>query len=331
MFRKISNKTLLIIFAILVIIAIAVYLYDSHKGERTFKSELFRVDSASVTAITIYKKGAGKDFIKLVKAGNAWDIQVGNKHYPADTSMLKNMLHALTKITPERVAGSDKESWKEFEMTDSLSTRVVVEQGSNVVADFRVGRLSFSQGRNRQSNNGYGMEVKSHIRVPGDDDVYVVDGFLSSMFNDNPARYRYRQVVRFDKKDVTKMSFVYPGDSSFNLVRDGNKWLLNGQPPDSALTERWLTTVSTMSNAEFADNDNLPFNMPYSLRIEGNNMRAIDVKGAMDPAAKKYYVTSSENTSAVFGGSSSYLFNQVFPGKQKFFEAPKADKKKEKK
>jgi hypothetical protein len=330
MFRKINNKTLLVLFAILAIAAIIVYVYDSNKGERTFRSELFKVDSAAVTSITIYKKGSEKDFIKLIKTGKGWEIQIQKKQYPADTTTIKSILQVLTRVSPERVAGSDKSSWKEFEITDSLSRRVVVEQGKDVTADFRTGKVSFSQDRSRQSYNGSGMEVKSHIRVPGDDRVYVVDGYLSVMFYDNPSLYRNRLVMKLDKKNLTKLSFIYPGDSSFFLLKEGKKWFLNDQPADSALTEQWLNSMSFLSNGDFADEEAQPFSFPFNLRIEGNNMSVIEVKGAADIVAKKYFVRSSANPSAVFGGVSPGLFNQVFPGKNKFLEAKESTKKKNK-
>ena len=330
MFRKINNKTLLIIFAILAVVVVAVYFYDQKTGERTFKSELFTVDSAAVTSITIYAKGTTGEFLKLNKTGNGWEIQSKNKKYPADTSTIRNFIHSLVKITPERVAGTDRSSWKEYEITDSLCSRVVVEQGDEVAADFRTGKVSFSQNKSRQNYGNYGMEVKSHVRVSGDDRVYVVDGFLSMMFADDVSRYRNKMVVKLDKKDITRISFIYPGDSSFMLVREGQKWFLNDKPADSTLTEQWLNSLAYLTNSEFADEEAQPFTYPFNLRIEGNNMNVIDVSGAEDTAAKKYFVKSTFNPSAVFVGSAASLFDKVFPGKDKFLADKKPGQKEKK-
>ena len=106
MFRKINNKTLLIIFAILAIVAVIVYFFDQRRGERTFKDELFKVDSSAVTSITIYSKGKENEFMKLNKTGSAWEIQVQKKKYPADSSVIQNILQALAHVKAERVAGT---------------------------------------------------------------------------------------------------------------------------------------------------------------------------------------------------------------------------------
>jgi len=318
MFRKINNRTLLIIFALLAALAVAVYVFDRRKGDRTFRSELFTVDSAAVTSVTIYPKGKGGEFLKLNKAGKTWEILSGKKRYPADSNAVQNILHALAHITPERVAGTDKASWKTYEITDSLGTRVVVEQGTEKSADFRVGKLSFSQDRSMQNYGGNrNMSVKSHIRVADDDRVYVVDGFLSMMFSDNPAQYRNRSLFRTDKSRLTKLTFTYPGDSSFTLNRNGSKWLVNNLPADSAGTEKYLNAIASVMGNEFAEDAAFP-RFGYTLKIEGNNMSPVEVYGAIDQSLKKYYVKSTSNAAAVFGSSTPDLFNQVFPGMKKF-------------
>jgi hypothetical protein len=111
------------------------------------------------------------------------------------------------------------------------------------------------------------------------------------------------------------------------LLREGSKWFLNDKPADSALTEQWLNSIAFLSNAEFADEESQPFTFPFNLKIEGSNMNVIDVRGAKDTAAKRYFVKSTFNPSAVFGGSSANLFNQVFPGKNKFLETKIPEKR----
>ncbi len=320
MFRKITNRSLLIIFTVLAALVVFIFIYDRQKGDRTFKSELFIVDSAAVTSITIYPKGNGTDVLKLIKSGGkGWEISHMNKRYPADSGIMQRILQVLAHVLPERVAGTDRSNWKDYEITDSLGTRVVVEQGQKVAADFRVGKISFSQDRSPQNYGGrQNMSAKSHIRVAGDERVYVVDGFLSMMFADNPSQYRSRVIFRLDKSLVTKLTFIYPGDSSFVLSRSGSKWSVNNAPADSAETEKYLNSVATTMGNEFAgENDLIPvFN--YTLKVEGNNMSPVEVHGAINPGMKKYYVKSDYNSSATFGSSAPNLFNQIFPSGKRF-------------
>jgi hypothetical protein len=329
MFRKINNRTLLIIFALLAVLVVAMLVYDRRKGERTFKSELFKIDSAAVSSVTVYPKGKTGEFVKLVKAGKGWEIISGKKTHPADTSVVKSILQVLSHVTPERVAGTGRESWKEFEITDSLGSRIVVEQGNEVSADFRVGKLSFSQDRGMQNYGGNrNMSVKSHVRVAGDDRVYIVDGFLSVMFPENPSQYRNRILCRIDKNQAAKLTFTYPGDSSFVLARNGTGWLINGEHADSAAAENYLGSIAGTTGSEFADDGAFPPVFPFTLRIEGNSMAPVEVYGAIDPGSKKYFLKSALNPASVFGSSTPNLFSQVFPGKGRFSGQPQAPLKK---
>lgn len=317
--KKIKNSTLLIIFCILALVSAAVYFYDRNKGERTFKSELFTIDSAGVSSIKIYAKGNTGEMVVLERAGKNWNVKVKDKNFEADTSVVRQLISAVRNAMPERVAGTDPSAWHDLEIDDSASTRVVIEQGNDVVADFRVGKISFSQGNN---NQGYGgrqnMSIKSHIRIAGDDKVYVVDGFLSMMFRDQPSAYRNRNICRLNKSLVNKLTFVYPGDSSFIMQRQGNGWLIGDKPADSAKTESFLQSLANLANSEFADDAGVPVTYPYLLKIEGNNMTTIEIKGSIDPQSNRYFIHSTFNPGAVFGSASPSLFNQVFPGKKRF-------------
>jgi hypothetical protein len=319
MFRRLNNKILLILFAILAIVMVAIYLYDRKTGDRTFRSDLFAVDTASVTAVKIFPKGKTTDPVILEKSGKKWLIKSGGKSYPADSSAISSMLSSIANVTAERVAASDKEGWKGLEITDSLGRHVVVEQGGNVAADFVVGKISFSQSQNQQYRGGnQGFSVKSHIRVAGDDRVYVVDGFLSMLFSDQPGQYRNKVICRFDQKLATRLTFVYPGDSSFVLEQSMNGWMINGKPADSAKTANYLNAISSTSGNEFADEGTLPVTYPYSLKIEGNNMPPIEITGAIDPVKKMYYIRSNANTQAVFGSANTSLFGRIFASKSTF-------------
>lgn len=317
--KNIKNSTLLIIFGLLVVISAAVYFYDRNKGERSFKSELFSIDSSSVTSIKIYAKGKSGEVLMLEGSGKNWHVKFKNKSYPADTSTIQQLIGAIRRAIPERVAGTDQSAWKELEITDSASTRVVVDQGNVTVAYFRVGKLSMSQSSQGSGYGGrQGMTVKSHIRVAGDERVYVVDGFLSMMFRNEPSLYRNRMVCRFDKNLVTKLTFVYPGDSSFVMQKQGTMWMIGDRPADSVKTMTFINSLANAANNEFADESNMPVTFPYQLRVDGNSMPAVELNGAVDNAARRYFVKSSMNPGAVFGSASPSLFNQVFPGNDKF-------------
>jgi hypothetical protein len=328
MFKKINNKILLLIFVVLAALVVYMLIDDNKKGERTFKSELFIVDSAKVDKITIYPKGKNKSEINLIKTGKSWEIKNNNKTFPADTMVIQNILQTLSNVKTIRVAGTDKSTWKEFEITDTSATRVVVEQDKEITADFRYGKISYSQNRQSQYYGGNrNVSVNSYIRLAGDDKVYVVDGFFPMVFSNQVSQFRIKTVFRFDKNLLTKLTFIYPGDSSFVLMRKENKWLMNEQPVDSAITESFINSLANTNNSDFAD-DLIHFpSVSHRLIIDGNNMNPIEVKGVADTLSKKYYLNSSFNSSVNFCSDNPYLFNNIFVSASKFKVKKDSDKK----
>jgi hypothetical protein len=319
--KNIKNSTLLIIFGVLALIVFLFFFYDSKRGERSFRCELFTIDSARVSRFTIYPKNRNMQALVLSGSGRDWKISGGNKSWAADTTIPQHLISSLLRAKPEGVAGTDKSYWKELGVTDTSSIRVVVEQGKDVAADFRVGTISYSRdGQNLYGRQG--MSVKSHLRVAGDDRVYVVDGFLSIAFRDDVSAYRVKQLCRFDRNQVNKLTLIYPGDSSFVLLKQENKWVINGKPADSAATANYLTSLANLSNSEFADETEIPLTYSHTLRIEGTNIPVIELQGMANEAAKKYFVKSNMNSSAIFGGANSSLFRMVFQSKEKFLNPP---------
>lgn len=317
MLKKLNIRILLLVAVVLAGIVITTYLLDNRKGDRTFKSELLSVDTSSATAIRIFPKGGKGDPLRLERSGNQWEIIAGKKRYPADSSAMRSILGSLVSLKAERVAASDPSGWKTFEIDDSLARRVVVEQNGQTVADFMTGKVSFIQNRSNPYGN-QGFITKSHVRLPDDDRVYVVDGFLSMLFTDQPSMYRFRQVCVFDRNRASKLLFIYPGDSSFQLTKSGTRWLVDGRPADSARTAQFIGSISATSHSEFADADSVPLTFPYRLRIEGDGMTAIEISGAADPVKNTWYIRSSANPGAVFSSTGTGLFSRIFVPRSRF-------------
>jgi len=75
--------------------------------------------------------------------------------------------------------------------------------------------------------------IQSHVRVADDDKVYLVDGYLSLMFNNNPSMYRDKNICRFQEDQPLGLLFIYPADSSFVLTKTGNNWYVDDIRADS--------------------------------------------------------------------------------------------------
>jgi hypothetical protein len=329
MYKKLNLKTLAIILVILIVAAVAVYLSDSKKGERSFRARMVDADTSKITTVVIYPRAEKENAIELKKESDGWKVISGTDVYPADEIMVRNMMALLADLKPQRLAATEKSRWKEFDLTDSAATRVKLYTGKKLATNLYVGRFSYQPPKNQNPYN-YGQQgtMSTFVRLADEKNVYSVEGFLAMSFGRGINDYRKKIVTRFNKQDISKLSFTYPADSSFALVREGNNWMVNGLVCDSASVATYFNTLSMLSSSYFVDNKKQPDNQPvFTLNIEGNNfVTPIVVKAFESDSTIRYIVSTSLNKGAYFSGKDNNLVNKIFVSKNRFFkQQEKAD------
>ncbi len=323
MFKKLKLRSLLIIFIVLLILVLAIFYIDSRKGERSFRAVIVDVDTSKVTSIVIYPRMNKEEPIEILRKGSLWKINYGDKLLNADNDAVENMLTTLLELKPRRIAATDKSKWNEFEVDDSLSTRVQLLTGKKMGADLYIGRFSYQQPKGQMADyyNRRGT-ITTCVRLADDKIVYVVEGYLSMAFNRDVNDFRNKSVIRSDKNNWTRLSFGYPSDSSFALVKEGDKWMADGLLADSASVNEYFNSISWLSSQNFIDDQQPASSEPlFTLKIDGNNfVKPIQFKAFEADTVNKYLITSSLNEGAYFSGSKSKLAEKIFAGKRKFIK-----------
>jgi hypothetical protein len=301
-----NNKTLGIVFGILLIIVAVIFISQSGKNERTFREVLVDIDTSAVTEVLIYPKSKKPNEVKLFKDKNEWRVTLPSGGTAKVTDQRMTSLFAqLLAIQPKRLAARDESKWNELQV-DSTGSRVKVFEGYDLALDLVIGRFQFQQPRT----------MNTYVRLYNDKDVYEVDGFLDMTFNQGANVFRDGTVINSDYKDWKQIQFIYPADSSFQLVNNGNKWLLNGNPTDSTKTVNYLNRLRNLTNTSFVDDKKISTSTipTFSLNITTNDMKFIEVKCYEDSTST--IIHSSQNPEAWFDGAS--LTKTIFVGKSTF-------------
>jgi hypothetical protein len=310
MFKNISSKNLLIIFVILLVIAVFFIYYDSSHEVRTFKKDIVNIDTSAVTAISIYPKTTNHKEVRLFKEGNYWEVRLeNNKSAPAEESKIKNLLNQLVELKANSVAAQEESKWDEYQV-DSTGTRVKVFEGNDNTLDIILGKFSYRQPRS----------MASYVRVKGDENVYEVNGFLEFAFNQKPNYFRNSTIVNDDFSTWEKLTYIYPADSSFRMVKDtSGYWTINNVRTDSAKTANFLRTLSHTSGSEFIDDPDrsLLGKANYTLTIESS---AAGLGGAITVSAysDQLIIHSSQNPDSYFDGNTNSIWEKIFVGKNYF-------------
>ncbi|RLD58545.1 MAG: hypothetical protein DRJ05_07860 [Bacteroidetes bacterium] len=317
--KFLNTKTLVI----LLIIVLGIYfLSDMFENEdRTFRSDLVSIDTAEITKIVIVPKIGGGDEISLIRTGSSWDLKSAGKSYKSDGAVIKNVLARLSLLKPERVAATNRSKWKGFEVTDSTSTRVKLYVGDKVGTEIYIGKFSYTQppqGQGQMQQRQQQGKMSTHVRLAGEDEVYVVDGFLKMEIQANVDAYRDKTLVAVNNNDLTKLTFKYPDNDNFTLSLENNKWVINGMEADSANTAKYLQKLSKVTSNSFIDNINAVGSTPsHYVKFEGKNMLPVEIKAfpIMD-TINKFVVTTSRIPDAKFSGGKNNLFENIFPVKE---------------
>ncbi len=269
MYRKINIKILAGVFVVLLVVAVMVEMIDMRKGSRTFKQDLVNVNADEITAVEVDAKSAGGKPVTLKKENDVWKVEADGKTYRADQPVAGSMIAQLNDMKPKSLVTTDKDRWKEFEVTDSLGTRVKLFKGNDLVADVIFGKFSYSQPQT----------MTSYVRLAGENDVYGVNGMLAMSFNRNANSFRDKTLINSNSSDWNKLTFTYPADSSFTMEKVNNKWMVDGAVADSASVAQYFNSIARLDDSKFAAND--PSGQPtHRLKIEGNNnMEPLEVTG----------------------------------------------------
>ncbi|MEM1324220.1 MAG: DUF4340 domain-containing protein [Bacteroidota bacterium] len=299
-----NNKTLLLIFAALVLLYLGSQLMGGKK-ERSFDPEIVNIDTTVVDRIVFHPKADEFKEVRLEKGAEGWMISKETVTVPAQGSAVSAMLSELRNIRASRIAAKSEEKWGEYEVDAATGNRVQVYKGAEVLADLVIGRFAF----NPQARSG-----TSYLRLNDQPDVYAVDGFLSAGLSRGFNSFRDASLVKFNKDDITSLQFL--GMESFNLNKGpDNQWLADGNPVDSAKVANFLNNIQNVNGSNFSDGvvASALGDPVQSLSISGNNMTApIKVDCYAVSGQQQPFLLHSTLNDAYFTSDSTGLFTRLF-------------------
>lgn len=318
MFKKVNIKWLMGLFVALLALVVILLLNDSKKGSRSFKSDLTDLDTSKVTQIIITPKSKQEEVI-LKREDTYWKIKVDDKWYNADKRQVKNMLASLSDLKAKRLAANEKSRWKDFEVTDSLATRVEVLGGKKTLVDIYLGKFSFQQIPSRNPYQRPQNSMTTYVRLSGEKEVYSVDGMLSMSFNRAASDFRDNTIVNVNKNNLEKITLTSSSET-INMVKEENNWLVDGLVADSTAAAKYINSLTRLSNSNFIDEGMIVEQQPaYSLKLEGEDIQTITIQAFEADTANGYAIESSLNPGSYFSSKKSGLFDKIFIKREKLF------------
>jgi hypothetical protein len=297
-----------------------VFVWGGDKNERTFRDQLVTIDTASVTEIVIYPKAKQNGEVKIFKGEEGWKVKLKeNLTASVPDEKITGLFTQLLSIKPQRLAARGKDKFESFQV-DSAGTRVKVFEEDDETLDIILGRFNFQQQPQQPGVPNFGRQqpkMSTYVRLGGDNDIYEVDGFLETYFNQEPNSFRNGFVIKSDFNKWNQLTFSYPADTSFQLIKMSDDWFANDNKADSVKTANFLRQLANLRSNSFindVDADKLGAS-DYKLSIKTEEGEDIIINAYFNQG--KYIIHSSQNSESYFDGNNAKLGEKIFVGMSK--------------
>lgn len=189
MLEKLNPRTLLLLTGILAILAVAGTVRRHKTAAGNFDATPTRtIDTAAVTSVVIWPQYVFVNRTNtLERTADGWTITRDGAVMPASQQAVREMLSALIGIRASRVVSHSEADWGRYGLDAETGTRINVYAGSQLLLDFRLGRLSMfnRDGSDPEITAKIGFDpqyIDTYMRIEGDPTVYMADGFFSHSF-----------------------------------------------------------------------------------------------------------------------------------------------------
>jgi len=318
MIKKLSNKQLLFVLGVALFIYGVTTFIRNMKGENTFHTALIpKIDSAQINGMLIFPKKKGSKVISFTYNGKEWRVSQGDINARCEPRSTGYVIQQLKQVSPDRLAANDVEHWKDFDVTDTGGTRVVLLHDKDTVVDVMVGRFSYITQERR------GM---TYVRLRDQKEVYGVEGFLAMNIAEDFNAWRDRKILKGEPQAWDKISFMYP-DSGFVVTHDTTGWKVDGSTPDSLARATIMTAMTQQNFGTFIDKfDTNKKPAAYSVKFESKSEGTFIVKAYDNDSLTNHIITSSINPGSYMNGNNNNMFHALFVSKKIFFHHPEQPK-----
>jgi hypothetical protein len=285
------------LFVILLIIA---FLVMQKPGERSATSAssglLYTVDSLSIDKIEIKAPASS---LVLEKRGVEWFV-TKPVNYKADQAAIGHIIHQIKNLEIKNIVSDKPEKQAVFQVDQTGIQVTVFEKGTEKIA-FILGKMA-------------GSYTESYARKLNSNDVLIVEGASSYMFDRQVKEWRDKTIFTTPKESVKDIRYQY-GDTIFNLTNSDSIWYVGKDKAQQSVVDGLLTSLSNLQADDFIDSTLSP-KVTAMIAYGG-----VQIRFSFDKTMNKYYVQSS--TSPQWFVLEQWKASQILKRKKEIVESNK--------
>jgi len=320
-----NNKRLLYLLLGLIAILFLTILIKIPKEKATLKSRIVEFDTSEVSKIILYPRVSNGKAVEFNKKISKWTVQQDNIISATQEGAVQNLFSEALNLKPQSLAAVNKSKWKEFELTDSLATRIkFLDKKGKILADLMIGKFNYRQQDNPNGGyNGNNVQITSFVRLYSEQKIYAVDGLLSFSFNIKFDDWRDKTFIKSNTNDITNIRFIFPADSSYTLNKKDKVWRIADKIADSTSVANYLVSLGILNGENFKNDFKPDLSPVYQMSIEGNNLLNISIKCFKGDGIDEYILNSSLNPDVYFTAQKNGIFEKLFKSQNLFLKKVK--------
>ena len=257
---------------------------------------LFTVDSLSVDKIEIKTPASS---LLLEKRGVEWFV-AKPINYKADQANVCQIIHQIKNLEIKNIVSSKPEKHSVFQV-DQTGTQVTVYEKGVEKASFVLGKMAASYS-------------ESYARRLNSNDVFLVEGASSYMFNRPVKDWRDKTILTTPKESIKELRYQY-GDTTFTITFSDSAWFAGKDKAQQSVVEGILSSLSNLQADDFIDSTVSP-KVTAMIAYAGAQLRF-----SFNKTVNKYYVQSSN--SPQWFVLEQWKANQILKRKKEIVETSK--------
>lgn len=292
---------LIVLFAIIIYVA---FRYFAKERDPNFSATFIQLDTTSVKSFIISSQAKE---LSLRREDEQWIASNGHVYIKAPADLMDSLLGTLRHIKTQFIATQSPKDWSEYEVNESLGTRIQVYDAQGLSEDFIVGKTQITPAG----------QTLSYVRFANGEEVYAVEGTPMRHLRLHFEDFRNKNILQFSNTEDVQEFFYETPDTLLQFQRTARGWMLGASLLDSVKMERYLQSLNGLQGDTFADDfDEVEQaeQLYMTLTIfDGEDEEQFVIHCFRDSTRQMPFVLhSNQNSEAYFASDSLGLYRIIF-------------------
>lgn len=295
---KLSNQNLLLILALMIAALLVVYFTGKTKRTGDLPQQFIPFKSDEILSMEILPAHQEAMRFKIEKKDGKWYVIQNKIRMLADSAFVDRALAEIDKLFPSQLAGSGKDSWKDFGV-DSSGTLLILTAENGIKAELVIGNMTFQDD----------IYVSSYVRIPGENKIFTAECYLEGTIKASLDSWREKKMFN---PLITLNSVTISLDENLNkqelsLIKEETNWKKGNQVCDSALINKLLRNLENINHLPLHAPTLLPDFLPL-MKIRLGYARGEPAEVSIYPEKNQFLIASSVNLSNYLSADSAFIY-----------------------